>query len=122
MSICNWGCGDRLYIRLSLEILFSDLAPMSDAKKDEVSITVEFRYALSKIRNRLKLTPCSGGLEMLFNNERKLKLGIPTKDETGAPTDVASLVRHMCEKVMKDPRKELFILDGTVYVQDLYHL
>ncbi|KAF1962075.1 ubiquitin related modifier 1 [Byssothecium circinans] len=71
---------------------------MSDANKDEVSITVEF----------------SGGLEMLFDNERKLSLKIPTKDDTGAASNVAFLVKHMCDKVMKDPRKELFILDGTV--------
>lgn len=52
---------------------------------------------------------------MLFSNERKLSLAIPAKDETGNGSNIAYLVRHLCDKVMKDPRKELFVLDGTVY-------
>ncbi|KAF2643716.1 ubiquitin related modifier 1 [Massarina eburnea CBS 473.64] len=71
---------------------------MSDPKNDEFAITVEF----------------SGGLEMLFNNERKLSLKIPTKDDSGERSNVAFLVRYMCDNVIKDPRKELFVLDDTV--------
>ncbi|KAJ4305717.1 Ubiquitin- modifier 1 [Kalmusia sp. IMI 367209] len=72
---------------------------MSASKGDDtISITVEF----------------SGGLEMLFSNERKLDLTIPSKDENGTCSNVAFLVRHLCDTVMKDPRKELFVLDGTV--------
>jgi ubiquitin related modifier 1 len=29
---------------------------------------------------------------------------------------VAYLVDYLCDNAMKDPRKELFVLDGTVYV------
>jgi len=61
----------------------------------------------------------SGGLEMLFSNERKLSLAIPAKDEDGAPSTVAFLVRHLCHTVMKDPRKELFVLDNTVYAPSM---
>ncbi|KAF1965942.1 ubiquitin related modifier 1 [Bimuria novae-zelandiae CBS 107.79] len=72
---------------------------MSQAKdEDTVSITVEF----------------SGGLEMLFANERKLSLTIPVKDENGERPNIAFLVRHLCDTIMKDPRKELFVLDDTV--------
>ncbi|KAF2014881.1 ubiquitin related modifier 1 [Aaosphaeria arxii CBS 175.79] len=63
-----------------------------------VSITVEF----------------SGGLELLFDNERKLSLALPSRDENGATSNIAYLVRYLCETTMKDPRKDLFVLDGTV--------
>jgi ubiquitin related modifier 1 len=55
-----------------------------------------------------------GGLEILFGNQRQYSLSIPTKDESNAPATVAFLVRYLCDKVMKDPRKELFVLDDTV--------
>ena len=58
----------------------------------------------------------SGGLEMLFSNERKLSLSIPTKDDNGSRSNIAFLVRYLCDTAMKDPRKELFVLDDTVYV------
>lgn len=58
----------------------------------------------------------SGGLEMLFDNKRKLSITVPVKSKDGGNTNIADLVRHLCENIMKDPRKELFILDGTVYV------
>lgn len=51
---------------------------------------------------------------MLFSNQRKHELQIPTKDESGTPTNIAFLVRYLCEKVMKDHRKDLFVLDDTV--------
>lgn len=65
------------------------------------------------------LTPDSGGLEMLFANERKLAVTLPAKDESGNNVNVAHLIDHLCEKHMKDPRKDLFILDGSVYVPPL---
>jgi ubiquitin related modifier 1 len=60
------------------------------------------------------LTSCSGGLEILFSNQKKYNLSLPAKDESGDPANVAFLVRHLCDHVMKDPRKELFVLDDTV--------
>ncbi|KAI4624408.1 Ubiquitin- modifier 1 [Alternaria infectoria] len=56
----------------------------------------------------------SGGLEILFANQKKYDLALPAKDESGEPANVAFLVRYLCDKVMKDPRKELFVLDDTV--------
>lgn len=51
---------------------------------------------------------------MLFSNERKLALTIPAKNEDGTRSNIEFLVRHLCDTVMKDPRKELFVLDDTV--------
>ncbi|KAJ8113592.1 hypothetical protein OPT61_g4310 [Boeremia exigua] len=65
---------------------------------DTLSINVEF----------------SGGLELLFANQKKYALSIPSKDEAGAPSNVAFLVRYLCDEVMKDPRKDMFVLDDTV--------
>ncbi|KAL6702436.1 Ubiquitin-related modifier 1 [Coniothyrium glycines] len=56
----------------------------------------------------------SGGLEILFANQKKCSVALPAKDETGAVANVAFLVRYLCDNMMKDPRKELFVLDNTV--------
>ena len=56
----------------------------------------------------------SGGLEILFDNEHKHKVQIPAKDNDGAPTNIAYLVRYLCDHVMKDRRKELFVLDSSM--------
>lgn len=51
---------------------------------------------------------------MLFDNQKKYSLSIPNKDESGAPSNVGFLVRYLCDKVMKDPRKDMFVLDDAV--------
>ncbi len=51
---------------------------------------------------------------MLFDNEHKHKVQIPTKDNDGMPTNIAYLVRYLCDHVMKDKRKELFVFDGSM--------
>ena len=51
---------------------------------------------------------------MLFDNQKKYSLSIPNKDESGAPSNVAFLVRYLCDKVMKDSRKDMFVLDDSV--------
>lgn len=80
-----------------------------------VPITIEFTYVRScTLRNSSKLMIYSGGLEILFGNQKKYSLSIPEKDESGAPANVAFLVRYICENFMKDTRKELFVLDDTV--------
>ncbi|OCK85684.1 ubiquitin related modifier 1 [Lepidopterella palustris CBS 459.81] len=72
---------------------------MTDNKSEDViPITVEF----------------SGGLEMLFSNKRKHNLSIPRNDDSGAASNIAFLVSYLCQNVMKDPRKNLFVLDETV--------
>ncbi|KAH8683007.1 ubiquitin-related modifier 1 [Tricladium varicosporioides] len=56
----------------------------------------------------------TGGLEMLFSDERKHKLVVPTKDDKGNAVNIGWLVHHLVEDVMKDSRKEMFVLDGHV--------
>ena len=48
---------------------------------------------------------------MLFSDERRHSLKLPAKDRDGRPATVAFLIEYLCENVMKDTRKELFILD-----------
>ncbi|KAI9797745.1 MAG: Ubiquitin- modifier 1 [Candelina submexicana] len=66
--------------------------------QETVSITVEF----------------TGGLEMLFSNQRKHALSIPARDNHGNASNVAFVITYLCEHLMKDTRRELLILDGTV--------
>jgi len=66
--------------------------------QDTLTITVEF----------------TGGLEILFSNERKLKISLPLKGQNGNPPDVGYLAQYLCKNVMKDQRKELFVLNNTV--------
>ena len=60
------------------------------------------------------ISQCRGGLEMLFSDERKHKISIPAQDSRGNAVTVGWLVNYLCEEVMKDPRKEMFVLDGHV--------
>ncbi|SPO00621.1 related to ubiquitin related modifier URM1 [Cephalotrichum gorgonifer] len=55
----------------------------------------------------------SGGLEMLFSDQREHNIKIPAVVEE-KPTTVAFLIEYLCKNVMKDTREELFILDGHV--------
>jgi len=67
-------------------------------QEDTLNITVEF----------------TGGLEMLFSNDRKHKIQIPARDKDNTPVNVGYLVRHLCDHTMQDKRKELFVLDGSI--------
>ena len=51
---------------------------------------------------------------MLFDNEHKHKVQIPMKDNDGMPTNIAYLVSYICDHVMKDKRKELFVFEGSM--------
>jgi ubiquitin related modifier 1 len=53
---------------------------------------------------------------MLFADQRKVHISVPSKDEEGNVANIAFLVRYLCQNVMKDRRKDLFVLDDTVYV------
>ncbi|PGH13180.1 hypothetical protein AJ80_06426 [Polytolypa hystricis UAMH7299] len=72
--------------------------PSQNGESPALDITVEF----------------SGGLEILFSNKRKHKFSIPSKNGSGAATDISDLVRYLCDNVMEDERKELFLLDDSV--------
>lgn len=53
---------------------------------------------------------------MLFSDQRHHKLSIPALDHRGSPTTIAHLVDHLCQHVMEDNRKELFVVDNHMYV------
>ena len=51
---------------------------------------------------------------MLFSDERKHRLSVPAKNCKGDAVTVGWLVDYLCEEIMKDNRKEMFVLDGHV--------
>ncbi|KAH9910093.1 hypothetical protein F4778DRAFT_714118 [Xylariomycetidae sp. FL2044] len=53
----------------------------------------------------------SGGLEMLFSDQKRHSLSIPAVNKTGKPFTIADLIAYLCDHTMKDTRKELFVLD-----------
>lgn len=57
---------------------------------------------------------------MLFSDQRQHKLVIPAHDKDSKPVTIAYLIDHLCRHVMKDSRKELFVLDDHMYVL-LFH-
>ena len=48
---------------------------------------------------------------MLFSDQRHHSVALPAADQDVKPTNIAFLIDHLCENVMKDTRKELFVLD-----------
>ncbi|KAK3684841.1 ubiquitin-like protein [Podospora appendiculata] len=56
----------------------------------------------------------SGGLEMLFSDQKRHSLSIPATDSHGKPATIASLIDYLCKNTMKDPRAELFVLDDHI--------
>jgi ubiquitin related modifier 1 len=51
---------------------------------------------------------------MLFSDQRKHALSVPAKDADGEPVTVGWLVKYLCDEVMKDSRKDMFVLDNHV--------
>lgn len=56
----------------------------------------------------------SGGLEMLFSNQRRHSLDVPAADDEGNKSNIGFLVRHLCSTALKDPRTDLFVLDHHI--------
>lgn len=53
---------------------------------------------------------------MLFSDQRIHKLTIPAHDKDGKPVNIAYLIEYLCQNVMKDIRRELFVLEDHMYV------
>ncbi len=53
---------------------------------------------------------------MLFSNQRKHQISLPATDEAGRTATLGFLVRYLCQHLMQDQRKELFVIDDAVYV------
>lgn len=58
----------------------------------------------------------SGGLELLFGNERKHKVVLPPQLEDGSRPNISYLLRYLVDNLMKDQRKDMFIMEDNVYV------
>jgi hypothetical protein len=57
----------------------------------------------------------SGGLELLFSSQRSHKIALPSTDpSTNLPANVGFLIDWLCKNLMKDPRQDMFVLEGTV--------
>ncbi|KAG6066045.1 Ubiquitin- modifier 1 [Claviceps aff. humidiphila group G2b] len=56
----------------------------------------------------------SGGLEMLFSDQRHHSLRLPATNEDGKPFNIGHLIDHLCRNVMKDTRQELFVLENSL--------
>lgn len=57
----------------------------------------------------------SGGLEMLFSDQRTHEIEVPATHE-GKPSTVGFLIDHLCDHLMTDTRKDFFVVDGNLYV------
>jgi ubiquitin related modifier 1 len=53
---------------------------------------------------------------MLFSDQRRHSLSIPATDKDGKPSNISVLIDYLCKNIMKDTRKELFVLDDHMYV------
>ncbi|KAI0193918.1 hypothetical protein EV127DRAFT_478533 [Xylaria flabelliformis] len=100
------------------------------AETPELSIVVEFTYeplsaclpacqSLAPLpspapHSRRRTNIVSGGLEMLFSDQRRHAVSMPATGKNGKPATIACLVDYLCENTMKDTRKELFVLDDHV--------
>jgi hypothetical protein len=100
-----------------------DLFQIERIKKNKMSSTipikVEFTY-VSLHPQICKTIPTSnpipsGGLELLFASQRSHKIALPATDPaTNQPVNVGFLIDWLCKNLMKDPRQDMFVLEGTV--------
>jgi ubiquitin related modifier 1 len=51
---------------------------------------------------------------MLFSNARTHEIEIPCQDDQGNAVTVGYLIQYLCREVMKDSRKEMFVLEDHV--------
>lgn len=102
-----------------------DSTGSAKTSQNELPLVVEFSYVLTLLNPLLFQQQRTwwpryianvwltgrGGLEMLFADQRRHSLNIPATDKDGRPSTIAFLIDYLCENVMKDTRKELFVLD-----------
>ncbi|CAG7935870.1 unnamed protein product [Penicillium nalgiovense] len=58
----------------------------------------------------------TGGLELLFGNERKHKVVLPARLEDGSRPNISYLLKYLVDNLMKDQRIDMFIMEDNVYV------
>lgn len=77
--------------------------------------TITLKILLSYEACGIAVLTYRGGLELLFANKRKFNFSLPAKfSDPQQPSTINYLIKQLCEREMKDKRKELFIKDDTV--------
>ncbi|KAJ5753814.1 uncharacterized protein N7511_007967 [Penicillium nucicola] len=56
----------------------------------------------------------TGGLELLFGNERKHKVVLPSQLEDSTRPNISYLLKYLVENLMKDQRTDMFIMEDNV--------
>ncbi|PNS19329.1 hypothetical protein CAC42_2506 [Sphaceloma murrayae] len=56
----------------------------------------------------------TGGLEILFSNQRIHQFPMPPSARPGSPTTVTDLIHYLAKDVVQQDKKDLFVLDGSV--------
>ncbi|KEY69873.1 hypothetical protein S7711_06429 [Stachybotrys chartarum IBT 7711] len=100
--------GGEAQIPLTVEFSYVHFAV---TRSSPVGISAGIDSSFGRLLVHALTVSISGGLEMLFSDQRKLSLTIPALDKDGKPSTMALLIDHLSQKVMEDSRKELFILD-----------
>lgn len=55
---------------------------------------------------------------MLFSNERKHNISLPAELSDGSRPNISYLLQYLIDNVMRDQRKDLFVLEDNVYVMN----
>ncbi len=84
-----------------------------------ITVIVEFLYVIKLLRAEsarllATLTCSSGGLDILFSKRKKHEITIPAKDESGMAVNIAFLIKYLCDNLMTDTRKDLFVQGDTM--------
>jgi len=120
--VIAFQAGDHSPIRIS--VIFSDSSARSSSTQtwlvmtttdSEDVETITLKILLSYEACRIAVLTCRGGLELLFANKRKFNFSLPAKfSDPPQPSTINYLIKQLCEREMKDKRKELFIKDDTM--------
>lgn len=51
---------------------------------------------------------------MLFSNQRRHDVILPALDINGQSSNMGFLIKWICHNLMKDPRKEIFVLNDSM--------
>src|SRR5204862_469078 len=87
-----------------------DLAGMTTNDVDSITLNIVLSYVLGPFPSNPR-----GGLELLFANKRNFEFSLPkTFSESAQPSNINFLITQLCERELKNKRKDLFIKDGTV--------
>ncbi|KAJ5127543.1 hypothetical protein N7448_008322 [Penicillium atrosanguineum] len=56
----------------------------------------------------------TGGLELLFGNERKHNVALPAQLKDGSQPNISYLLGYLVDNLMQDQRKDMFIMEDNV--------